>query len=213
MTYNGQVYETFFNVNTPTTVAVSSPNGGEELPIQLPHTITWSDNLGGAVNIALYHNGLYTATLVSNTPSDGEYSWVPSPTLTPGPGYTIRVISVIDPTTYDESNAPFTLIEPTTLIARDDFALTTLNTPVTIAVLNNDEALNGDPLTITALGASNNGSISTVSANLLYTPTVGFLGTDVFTYTVSTTVDQATATVTVLVMEEISTLFLPLVWR
>jgi murein DD-endopeptidase MepM/ murein hydrolase activator NlpD len=213
VTYNGQVYETFFNVNAPTTVAVSSPNGGEELPIQLPHTITWTDNLGGDVNIALYHNGVYTATLVSNTPSDGEYGWVPAAALAPGSGYTIRVTSVINPTTYDESNAPFTLIEPTSLIARDDFALTGINTPVTIDVLHNDEALNGDPLTITALGSPNNGSINTVGANLLYTPTIGFLGTDVFTYTVSTTVDQATATVTVLVTEEVSTLFLLLIWR
>ncbi len=61
--YNGQTVETFFNVNAPPTITVGSPNGGEQWDRRLAHAITWTDNFGGEVNIALYHNGLYSATL------------------------------------------------------------------------------------------------------------------------------------------------------
>ena len=72
--------------------------------------MTWADNFGGDVNIALYRNGVYASTIASNTPSDGEYLWVPNLAITPGAGYTIRVTSVLNPAVYDESNAPFTLL-------------------------------------------------------------------------------------------------------
>jgi len=211
-TYDGQVYETFFNVNAPVTVTVSSPNGGEQWPILLPHSVTWTDNFGGEVNLALYHNGVYSATLATNTPSDGDYVWVPDITLAPGPGYKVRVISVISPTVYDESNASFTLL-PAPLIARDDFALTPVNTSITINALGNDEDPYGNPLTITALGSPISGTVSLVNSNLVYTPTLGFLGTDVFTYTASANSQQADATVTVIVAAEVFKLFLPLVRR
>jgi hypothetical protein len=58
----------------------------------------------------LYHNGVYTATLADNTPGDGEYLWVPGLAIAPGPGYTIRVTSVLNSAVYDESKAPFTLL-------------------------------------------------------------------------------------------------------
>lgn len=210
--YNGQSYQTFFNVNAPPAVTLSSPNGGEQWPILLPHAVTWADNFGGEVNIALYHNGVYTAALASNTPSDGEYLWTPALALTPGPGYTIRVTSVINPAVLDVSNAPFSLL-PASLVARDDLALTPINTPVTIYALNNDEDPYGDPLTITALGTPLSGTVGNLGSTLLYTPTQDFLGADVFTYTVSTATESANATVTVIVAAEVSRLFLPLIRR
>jgi hypothetical protein len=108
--YNGQVYETFFNVNAPPSLTLASPNGGEQWENLFTHPVTWTDNFGGGVNIALYRNGLYTAALADNTPGDGEYLWVPGLALAPGPGYTLRVTSVLNPAVYDESNAPFTLL-------------------------------------------------------------------------------------------------------
>jgi hypothetical protein len=174
--------------------------------------VTWTDNFGGDVNIALYHNGVYSATLASNTPSDGDYQWIPDLTLAPGPGYTLRVISVISPTVYDQSNASFTLL-PASLIARNDFALTPVNTSVTINALSNDEDPSGNPLTITALGSPISGTVSLINSNLVYTPTVGFLGTDVFTYTASANAKQADATVTVVVAAEVFKLFSPLMQR
>ena len=211
-TYNGQVYETFFNVNAPPTITVGSPNGGEPWDRMLTHSVTWTDNLGGHVNIALYHNGVYSATLASNTPSDGEYLWAPDTALALGSGYTMRVTSVINPAVYDASDAPFSLTDAH-LVARDDFVMTPINTPVTIDVLSNDGGPNGDPITITALGLPMSGTVSLVSAHLVYTPTLDLLGKDVFTYTVRTSAEQADATVTVRVVTEVFRLFLPLIQR
>jgi murein DD-endopeptidase MepM/ murein hydrolase activator NlpD len=211
-TYNGQVYETFFNVNAPPAITVNSPNGGEQWDRTLTHSVTWTDNLGGDVNIALYHNGVYSTTIASNTPSDGAYLWAPDTALAAGPGYTIRVTSVINPALYDASDASLTLID-VHLIARDDFIMTPINTAITIDVLGNDEVPVGEPLTITAHGLPMSGTVSLVSAHLVYTPTFDFLGTDVFTYTVRTNTEQAEATVTVIVAAEVFHSFLPLIQR
>ena len=91
--------------------------------------------------------------------------------------------------------------------------MTPINTPVTIDVLSNDGYSNADPITITALGLPMSGTVSLVSAHLVYTPTLDFLGQNVFTYTVSTSAEQADATVTVLVVTEVFRLFLPLIRR
>ncbi len=116
-TYNGQTYETFFNVNAPPAVTLSSPNSGEQWDVLLAHPVTWSDNIGGAVNITLYHNGADVGLIADNTPSDGEYLWIPGSALPLGGGYTIRVSSVLNPAVYDESKVPFTLM-PTMLTKR-----------------------------------------------------------------------------------------------
>jgi murein DD-endopeptidase MepM/ murein hydrolase activator NlpD len=208
-TYNGQVYETFFNVNAPTTITVASPNGGEQWDRQLTHPITWTDNLGGEVNIALYQNGLYSAMLANNTASEGTYLWTPDPAVTTGPGYTIRVTSVTNPSLYDESNVPFTLTD-TQLVARDDFGMTPLNTPILLDVLNNDT---GEALTITTFTQPSQGTVSLDNARLVYTPSLDFLGMVAFTYTVSNGPEQAEATVTVQVVNEVFQVFLPVIMR
>lgn len=107
--YNGQSYETFFNVDAPTSVMLVSPNGGEQWDLLLPHSVDWTDNLGGDVNIELYRDNVYVATLASNTPSDGAYAWTPGAGLAAGPGYSVRVTSVVAPGVQDSSNATFSL--------------------------------------------------------------------------------------------------------
>jgi hypothetical protein len=107
----------------------------------------------------------------------------------------------------------FDILTDAPLVARDDFVMTPTNTPVTIDVLGNDGYSHADPITITALGLPMSGTVSLVSAHLVYTPTLDFLGQDVFTYTVSTSAEQADATVTVLVVTEVFRVFLPLIRR
>jgi hypothetical protein len=99
------------------------------------------------------------------------------------------------------------------LVARDDFALTPMDAPVTIAALSNDAAPNAEPLSITALGAPAHGAVSVVGSNLVYTPTVGFLGTDAFTYTAGAGAANAVATVTVRVVAEVHRVSLPMIRR
>ena len=211
-TYNDQVYNAFFNVNSPLTTAVTSPNGGEQWNRQLTHLVMWTDNYGGAVNIALFQDGIYAAAVAYNTPSDGEFLWEPTTVPDPGSGYAIRVSSVINPAIYDESDASFTFNDGT-LVARDDMVLTLINIPVTIDVLINDESPNHDPLTITALGQPISGGASLENAHIIYTPPLDFIGTDVFTYTVSSGFGNATATVTVIIASEVFKLSLPLTRR
>jgi hypothetical protein len=81
--------------------------------------------------------------------------------------------------------------------AVDDMATTTKDTPVTISVLTNDTDPQSDPLTVTAVGTPANGSATTNGTTVTYTPTPGFEGTDVFTYTASDGSLTDTATVTV----------------
>ncbi|MCO6454942.1 MAG: tandem-95 repeat protein, partial [Pirellulaceae bacterium] len=86
-------------------------------------------------------------------------------------------------------------------VARDDNAVTSQDTPVTIAVLANDSDVDGDPLTVTAATAPANGS-AVVNANgtITYTPATGFTGSDTFEYTISDGnggTDTAQVTVTV----------------
>ncbi len=107
--YNGQSYQTFFNVNSPISITVVSPNGAEQWAPLQAHSVTWTDNLGGDVNIDLYRDNVYISTLASNTASDGVYLWTPGAALATGPGYSLRVTSVNSPGIYDSSNAPFTL--------------------------------------------------------------------------------------------------------
>jgi uncharacterized repeat protein (TIGR01451 family) len=89
--------------------------------------------------------------------------------------------------------------------AEDDTTATTFDTPVTIAVLDNDSDPDGDTLTVSAVTTPLSGTaVITNATSIVYTPTAGFAGTDVFTYTVSDP-DGATDTaqVTVAVVETV----------
>lgn len=100
-----------------------------------------------------------------------------------------------------------------TLIARDDEAQTVGAAPVTIPVLANDAAADGDPLTLAAVDPPANGAATIVGADVRYTARPGFVGTDAFTYTVRTAREQAKANVRVLVVGEVRRVWLPLLRR
>lgn len=57
--------------------------------------------------------------------------------------------------------------------------------PVTIEVLKNDTDANGDTLTLVGGTLPANGTVTKSGNNAIYTPFLGFVGTDTFTYTVS----------------------------
>ncbi len=85
--------------------------------------------------------------------------------------------------------------------AVDDSANTNVDTPVNISVLTNDSDPDMDPLTVTGTTAPTHGNV-TINADgtLTYTPDHGYIGTDMFTYTINDGnggVDTARVTVTV----------------
>lgn len=85
--------------------------------------------------------------------------------------------------------------------AIDDRANTTSTKSVTIPVLANDADIDGDPLTVTAVGTPAGGTATLNSdGTVTYTPQSGFTGTDSFPYTITDgqgAEDSATVTVSV----------------
>lgn len=84
--------------------------------------------------------------------------------------------------------------------AGDDAATTDSGVAVVVGVLDNDDDLDGDPLSVESVGTPRNGSTARDGKALRYTPSPGFSGTDTFTYQVCDGkggCDRATVTVTV----------------
>ncbi len=85
-------------------------------------------------------------------------------------------------------------------VANPDEATTDEDTPVTIAVLDNDTDPNGDPLTVSGATAPNGTVAVNPDGTVTYTPDENFNGTDTITYTVTDPDgNEATTTVTVTV--------------
>ncbi|MCI0397264.1 MAG: Ig-like domain-containing protein, partial [Chloroflexi bacterium] len=86
-------------------------------------------------------------------------------------------------------------------LAVDDTAVTSQDTAVVIAVLNNDSDVDGDTLTITNVTQPGNGLAAVnPDGTISYTPDSGFNGSDSLTYTVSDGnggLDTATVAITV----------------
>jgi len=80
--------------------------------------------------------------------------------------------------------------------AQDDTSTTHAGTPVTVAVLTNDSFSNTTAITATTPPA--HGAITlNADKTITYTPTTGYVGTDSFTYTVTSGGVTETATVTI----------------
>lgn len=70
-------------------------------------------------------------------------------------------------------------------IANADTATTVQGQPVTINVLGNDSDPDaGDTFTISQFTQPANGTVTLVNGALVYTPSIGYTGTDAFTYTI-----------------------------
>jgi hypothetical protein len=82
-------------------------------------------------------------------------------------------------------------------IAVNDSARTEMETPVTIDVLNNDDARGGGALTVQSVGTPHHGTATISNGQIVYTPEAGFSGTDTFPYTAATQFGTDTALVTV----------------
>jgi len=95
----------------------------------------------------------------------------------------------------------FPVIDPVfdPLVAVDDIAATDEDTGTVISVLANDTAQDSNLLLITGVTNGENGTVSLVDGQVVYTPNADFSGTDTFTYTVfdALSFTQETGTVTV----------------
>ena len=124
------------------TIALTSPVGGEEWRIGSAYNITWDDEYGDTVTIALYKGGVLDSTIASGvTASDESYSWAIPATVASGFDYKIRVTEDVTGF-YDESSVDLTVAEEGTtetaigcFLFGDDW-----DSPENILVLNGDEA-------------------------------------------------------------------------
>ena len=72
------------------------------------------------------------------------------------------------------------------IIATDDNRSAQQDTPITIDVLENDQNVDGDSLTVSVSSPPANGNVVVNGdGTLRYTPDAGFTGTDTFTYTIT----------------------------
>ncbi len=93
---------------------VTSPNDGEQMIAGNTYSINWvstSTNIS-TVNIELYKSGNYSTSIAYNTPNSGSFSWTVPATTNVGSDYKVRVYSTMYYNSYDESNAPFSIIVP-----------------------------------------------------------------------------------------------------
>ncbi len=97
-------------------------------------------------------------------------------------------------------------------LARDDFVVTRMGQPVIIIFLDNDNYLDPDALTITIASQPKHGQVVQNDLAFNYTPNIGYIGTDSFTYTLAdgTTTPKMAA---IYISVEGQNLFIPLVMK
>ncbi|MDY6914761.1 MAG: FlgD immunoglobulin-like domain containing protein [Candidatus Cloacimonadota bacterium] len=94
------------------TISVISPNGGEEWEQDSIHNIVWSSvNFEDNVMIELESVGKNREILVSSTENDGTWEWE-IPADQPLGDYKVIVSNANGTDPWDESDSPFTIIEP-----------------------------------------------------------------------------------------------------
>ena len=85
-------------------------------------------------------------------------------------------------------------------VAVDDAEIMVVNTDILIHALANDRDVDGDVLSLNGLSQPANGAAAIGGGYIFYTPTVGYIGSDQFSYTINDTsglTDTATISVTV----------------
>ena len=105
-----QLNQDYEGALAPTTITLTSPNGGEVCGIGSFRDITWTWT-GDMPNIEIEYStnaGTSWTTIIGSTPNSGSYAWpVPSPAST---SCLVRVSDAAYPGVYDESDAVFSII-------------------------------------------------------------------------------------------------------
>jgi large repetitive protein len=152
----------------------------EDLLVVIPILANDSDPDGDFLLIESFTEPLNGSVLNSRT----SLSYIPNPgfqgidtftyTVSDGNGGSAQAIVTVSVSEVNESP-----------IAQDDSAITDEGIAVTILSLLNDSDPDGDPLVIESIMSPDNGEVSIVGSELLYTPDPQFAGVDTLTYTIS----------------------------
>ena len=131
-------------------------------------------------------------TVIDATAPNGTVSVNPDGTLTytPNPdfnGTDTITYTITDPDGNEDTATVTVTVTPVNdaPVAEDDASTTPFNTPITFAVVANDSDPDGDTLTILGTPTSPNGTVArNPDGTLTFTPTTGFVGNAVVTYTI-----------------------------
>ncbi len=117
---NAGIFDTsnaFFAIVVPLMIAVTAPNGGENLLLGSTHVITWSST-GTIASVKIEYstnNGASWTTIIASTANTGTYTWtVPN---APSASCLVRISEAAGGTPSDASNAVFTISAATPAIA------------------------------------------------------------------------------------------------
>lgn len=128
------------NVAPAPSIAVLTPNGGEQWMQGTNQNITWnSANITGNVKIELV--GTNPSVIAASAPNTGTYAWAIPVAQTPGTDYKVKISSVSAPTVFDQSDNTFTIVAGLAPVA----AFTTANTNITVgtSIGFTDQSTNG----------------------------------------------------------------------
>lgn len=100
--------DAFFTIKSGT-ITVTTPNGGESWQAGTTHPIEWSGNLCGNVRIELWKGGTYYS-LISES-ATAPFMWTIPPTVAPGTTYKVKVMGLSNSTSYDFSDAYFSITQ------------------------------------------------------------------------------------------------------
>lgn len=177
----------------PPTAADRAITTAEDTPVEF--TISATDPEGEALRFTASEPDHGTIAVSGSTLTytpDANYQGPDSATITVSDGE-LTATATVTITVTPVNDAP---------VAVDDSAAAAEDTAATItaaALVANDTDVDGDPLTISAVGAAVNGTVALAGTDITFTPAADFVGDATFEYTVSDGTATDTAVVTVAV--------------
>jgi large repetitive protein len=182
-------------INPPPVAVNDTASTNEDTPVNINVLATDSDPDGD------------TLTVTTASAGNGAIVIRPDGTLDYTPNVDFNGTDTVTYTISDGNGGTATATVTVTVgpvndppVATNDAATTNEDRPVTVAVLGNDNDLDGDPLTVTTASAPNGTVVINPDGTVTYTPNANFKGTDTITYTISDGKGGTdTATVTVIV--------------
>jgi uncharacterized delta-60 repeat protein/uncharacterized repeat protein (TIGR01451 family) len=122
-------------------------------------------------------------------------------------------LTVMTVQTADVLTSSLVITTPGAPVAAPDYALTPMNTSVSIDVLVNDWDPNNDQIALIAVSVPLSGAAIVDDGHITYTPALDFSGNDTFTYTISDERFTASGLISVSIPQIVRRLYLPLFYN